>query len=143
MQENEQGMEDVELEPVSEVRMPVREDHVFVMEDLAPVREDPVFLRKEFEEATEAQESQGKGSASQEPSNMEPLCDEAFILAGINEENKEELQVLIRSMPLHAKILLPGRSEEDCVFTLDRQDFLCMHSFYNSNATNAIVNIAL
>ncbi|MCO5589241.1 hypothetical protein L7F22_043207 [Adiantum nelumboides] len=86
-----------------------------------------------------AQERQGKGSASQGPSNMEPLSDETIILTEINEENEEELQVLIKLVPLHAEILLPKSSEEDYVFTLDRQDFLCMCSFYNSSAMNAIV----
>ncbi|MCO5551389.1 hypothetical protein L7F22_004892, partial [Adiantum nelumboides] len=53
-----------------------------IREDVVPVMEDP------------AQERQGKGFASQRPSNMEPLSDEAIILAKINEEIKEELQVL-------------------------------------------------
>ncbi|MCO5571047.1 hypothetical protein L7F22_024778 [Adiantum nelumboides] len=81
--------------------------HLNKVEDAVPVMEDPT------------QERQGKGSPSQRPSNMEPLSDEAIILAEINEENKEDFQLLIRSVPLHAKIMLPRRSEEDCVFTLD------------------------
>ncbi|MCO5576213.1 hypothetical protein L7F22_030021 [Adiantum nelumboides] len=121
MQENEQGMEDAEPVPVSEVPMPIREDPMPVREDPMPIREDPMPLREELEAAMDkAQENQGKGFASQGPSNMEPLSDEAIILAKINKENKEELQVLIRSVPLHAKILLLGRSGEDCIFTLDR-----------------------
>ncbi|MCO5553089.1 hypothetical protein L7F22_006610 [Adiantum nelumboides] len=111
-------------ETVSEAPMLVREDIVSLMED-------PV------------QERQGEGSASQRPSNMEPSSDEAMILAEVNEENKEDLQALIRSVPLHAKIMLPQRSKEDCILTLDRHDFLCMHSFYESNATDAVVQVTL
>ncbi|MCO5564791.1 hypothetical protein L7F22_018459, partial [Adiantum nelumboides] len=77
MQENKQNMEDVEHVPVSEAPVPVREDVV-------PAMKDPT------------QERQGEGSTSQRPSNMEPLFDEAMILAEINEENEEELQVVIR-----------------------------------------------
>ncbi|MCO5609086.1 hypothetical protein L7F22_063308, partial [Adiantum nelumboides] len=87
--------------PLSE---PVSEALVHVREDAVPLMEDPL------------QERQGEGSASQRSSNMEPLSDEAMIFAEINEEN---LQVLIKSAPLHAKIMLPGRSEEGCILTLD------------------------
>ncbi|MCO5605791.1 hypothetical protein L7F22_059975 [Adiantum nelumboides] len=73
--------------------MPVREDVVSVMED-------------------PARERQGKGFASQRPSNMEPLSDEAIILAEINKENKEELLVLIRP-PVHLG------SENSCVLLGD------------------------
>ncbi|MCO5560730.1 hypothetical protein L7F22_014350 [Adiantum nelumboides] len=150
MKENEQGMEDAEPVLVSEDHAPIREDPVPVREDPLPVREDPMLVREdpmlvreEPKEATDkAQERQGKGYASQGPSNMEPLSDELIILEQINKENKEEVQVLIKSTPLHAQILLLGRSEEDCNFTLDRQDFLCMRSFYNSYATDAVINIA-
>ncbi|MCO5570515.1 hypothetical protein L7F22_024238 [Adiantum nelumboides] len=79
----------------------------FCRKDVVPIMEDPM------------EERQGKGFASQRPSNMEPLSDEGIFLAKINEENEEELQVLIKSAPLHAKIMMPGWSEEDCVFTLD------------------------
>ncbi|MCO5600372.1 hypothetical protein L7F22_054483 [Adiantum nelumboides] len=75
-------------ESVSEAPLPVREDDVLIMED-------------------PAQERQGKGSASQRPSNMEPLSDEAIILAEINEENKEELQILIRTLTNRAETTLP------------------------------------
>ncbi|MCO5600838.1 hypothetical protein L7F22_054953 [Adiantum nelumboides] len=113
MQENEQNMEDAEHVPVSDpmslsesvpiseptpLSEPISEAPMLVREDAMPVMEDPV------------QERQGKGSASQRPSNMEPLSDEAIILVEINKENKEELQVLIKSAPLHAKIMLPRRS---------------------------------
>ncbi|MCO5614506.1 hypothetical protein L7F22_068789 [Adiantum nelumboides] len=74
MKENEQGMEDAELVPISEDPMPVRKDLVHVREDHVPIREDPMPIREEPEATTnKAQERQGKGSASQGPSNMEPL----------------------------------------------------------------------
>ncbi|MCO5579183.1 hypothetical protein L7F22_033036 [Adiantum nelumboides] len=106
MQENEQGMEDADLvlvrelvsepvpisEPVSKAPVLGSEDVVPAINDPVPTREDPVPLREEPEVATnKAQERQGKGFASKRPSNMEPLSDEAIILAKINKKNKEEL----------------------------------------------------